>query len=71
MGRIVVAMYVSLDGVMETPSWTAPYCEETLSDYQDAAQRECTALLLGRITYEQFAAAWPHSPDEGALHERH
>ncbi len=66
MGRIVVAMYVSLDGVMETPSWTAPYWEETLSSYQDAAQRACTALLLGRITYEQFAAVWPHSPDEGA-----
>ncbi len=66
MGKITVAMYISLDGVMETPSWTAPYWEEQLSDYQDQAQREASALLLGRVTFEQFAAAWPSSADEGA-----
>lgn len=66
MGKITVAMYVTLDGVMETPSWTGPYWEDELSDYQDHAQREAQALLLGRITFEQFAQAWPNSRDEGA-----
>ena len=66
MGKIVVAMYVTMDGVMEAPAWTAPYWEDELSGFQDQAQREADALLLGRVTYQQFAAAWPHSRDEGA-----
>lgn len=68
MGKIIVAMYLTLDGVMESPSWTAPYWEEELSEYQDQAQREADALLLGRVTYQQFAAAWPQSRDEGAAY---
>ena len=66
MGKIVVATYVSLDGVMETPSWTMNFWDDELSDYQDKAQKEATALLLGRITFEQFASVWPRSKDEGA-----
>ena len=66
MGKITVAIYLTLDGVMESPSWTAPYWEDTLSSYQDKAQEEADALLLGRLTYQQFASAWPHSRDEGA-----
>lgn len=68
MGKITVAMYLTLDGVMESPSWTAPYWEEELSGYQDRAQEEADALLLGRVTYQQFAAAWPQSRDEGAAY---
>ena len=66
MGRIVVSMYLTLDGVMQSPSWTAPYWDDILSDYQDEAQKRATALLLGRVTFEQFAVAWPASKDEGA-----
>lgn len=66
MGKIAVAMYITLDGVMESPSWTAPYWEDELSLFQDRAQREADALLLGRVTYQQFASAWPQSRDEGA-----
>lgn len=66
MGKITVAMYLTLDGVMEAPSWTMPYWEEELSAFQDEAQNQADALLLGRVTYEQFAAAWPGSRDEGA-----
>ena len=68
MGRIAVAMYLTLDGVMEAPAWTMPYWEEQLSDFQDMAQKDADALLLGRVTYQQFAAAWPDSPDEGAAY---
>lgn len=66
MGKLVVAMYLTLDGIMESPSWTAPYWEDELAQYQDQAQKDADALLLGRVTYQQFAAAWPESRDEGA-----
>ena len=66
MGKIVVAMYLTLDGVMESPSWTMPYWEDSLAAYQAGAQENAEALLLGRVTFEQFAGAWPNMKEEGA-----
>jgi len=76
MGRIIVTEFVSLDGVMEAPggddnfvrgAWTFEFdrgaegnqfkIDETMSS---------TALLLGRRTYEGFAAAWPERDGEFA-----
>lgn len=54
-----LAMYVSLDGVVEGPSWTAPFWNAELSDMQEEYLFSSDALLLGRVTYEGFAAAWP------------
>ncbi len=76
MGRIVVTEFVSLDGVMEAPGggeeyahagWTfkidrgAEGDEFKLKETMDSA-----ALLLGRRTYEGFAAAWPTMQGEFA-----
>ena len=66
MGKITVAIYTTLDGVFESPSWTAPYWDEALAKYQDEAQKAADSLLLGRFTFEQFAKDWPDSRDEGA-----
>jgi len=69
MGRIVVTEFVSLDGVMEDPGgaenfkyggWTFEIPRGDEGDQfklDEALQSE--ALLLGRVTYEGFAAAWP------------
>lgn len=54
-----LAMYVSLDGVVENPAWTGPFWSEDLAAMQDAYLQSSDALLLGRVTYEGFAAAWP------------
>lgn len=69
MGRIVLAIYVSVDGVVDDPggaegkvkggSWTFPYWNDELSDMQNELLMASGALLLGRRTYEGFAAAWP------------
>lgn len=34
MGKIIVSMYLSLDGVMEEPAWTAPYFNEEVAKFQ-------------------------------------
>ncbi len=76
MGRIVVTEFVSLDGVMEAPGggedyehagWTfqIPRGEEGDKFKLDEALG-AEALLLGRVTYEGFAAAWPSMQGEFA-----
>lgn len=76
MGKVVVSEFVSLDGVMEAPGggesykhqgWTFAVnrgAEGDLFKLQEAQQAE--ALLLGRVTYEGFAAAWPNMQGEFA-----
>lgn len=68
MGKIVVSEFVSLDGVMEAPGgepgykhsgWVARYQDEKLVQYKLDEVLKHEALLLGRRTYESFAAAWP------------
>jgi dihydrofolate reductase len=64
--RVVVTEFVSLDGVMEEPSWTVPYWDEEIAAFKSDEMAAAVALLLGRVTYEGFAKAWPSSTDEGA-----
>jgi dihydrofolate reductase len=64
MGKIVAVEYVTLDGVFEEPSWSGPYFNEELSNWQADNLREADALLLGRRTYEGFKAAWPQMEAE-------
>lgn len=59
MRKLKLAMYVSLDGVVEEPAWTGPYWNDQLSDLQAEYLYSSDALVLGRVTYEGFAAAWP------------
>ncbi|MGH3367761.1 MAG: dihydrofolate reductase family protein [Nocardioidaceae bacterium] len=60
MGTITVHEFISLDGVIEDPRWTFefnpwdPRMEEKLA----TVTGECTAILLGRTTFEMFAPAW-------------
>jgi len=59
MRKLKLAMYVSLDGVVENPAWTGPFWNDQLSELQADYLYASDALLLGRVTYEGFAAAWP------------
>ena len=59
MGKILVHEFITLDGVIETPSWTFGYpfdprMGETIGSIMGSSQ----AILLGRQTYEEFAPAW-------------
>src|SRR4029453_9653664 len=59
MRKLVVAEYVSLDGVMEDPRGTHAYFNDELARYQRDQLFASDALLLGRKTFEGFAEAWP------------
>jgi len=66
MRNLVVTEFLSLDGVMAHPAWTAPYWNDDIAAFKGEETDNSDALLLGRVTYEGFAAAWPESEDEGA-----
>lgn len=66
MRKIVVTEFVSLDGVMENPAWTVPYWNDETAAFKGEETDASDTLLLGRVTYEGFAMAWPNSADEGA-----
>ncbi|SFQ59570.1 dihydrofolate reductase family protein [Hymenobacter arizonensis] len=70
MRKIVVAMYLTLDGIMEEPAWTGPYFNDEVGEFQSEAFYASDALLLGRITYEGFAAAWPKMGGDGGFGDR-
>jgi dihydrofolate reductase len=76
VGRIVVTEFVSLDGVMEDPGGSESFryggwsFEIARGDEGDRFKLDealsADALLLGRVTYEGFAAAWPSREGEFA-----
>jgi dihydrofolate reductase len=68
MRKLVVTEFVSLDGVMEAPAWTFPYWNDEIANFKGQETDASDALLLGRVTYQGFAAAWPQSKDEGAAY---
>jgi dihydrofolate reductase len=80
MGRIVVTEFVSLDGVIEAPGggedyrhggWTFDIDRGAEGDkFKLDELVEAEAQLLGRRTYEGFAAAWPSMNDEAGFAEK-
>ena len=78
MSRLVVSAFVSLDGVMQAPGgpdedreggfehggWSVPYFDEDMGAIMVEQFAGMESLLLGRRTYEIFAAHWPNVIDE-------
>ncbi|AZI44049.1 dihydrofolate reductase [Deinococcus psychrotolerans] len=70
MRRIVAVEYLSLDGIMSNPMWTAPYFSEELGTLQDTWITGSDSLLLGRVTYEGMSTAWIANTDGSTFTER-
>lgn len=70
MSTVVAVEYLSLDGVMEEPGWSMPYFNDELGDFQNDNLFGSDALLLGRVTYEGFKAAWPTMTDEDGFADK-
>jgi dihydrofolate reductase len=75
MRKIVVSEFVSLDGVMEAPGgepgyahsgWVFAAMGPEQLEYKLAEVLEAGSLLIGRVTYESFAGAWPERTGEFA-----
>jgi dihydrofolate reductase len=62
--KVVVSEFVSLDGVIEDPSWTFQFGSEEQEKFKFDELAASDALLLGRVTYEGFAAAWPNMMEQ-------
>jgi dihydrofolate reductase len=74
MGRIHIDLFTTLDGVAQAPGgpeedptddfafggWQAPLIDEVVGEQIDSGMEGMDALLLGRRTYDIFAAYWPH-----------
>src|SRR5215203_1304 len=60
MRKVIASEIVSLDGVVESPeNWHLPYFNDEMGEAIGAAMAQADAMLLGRVTYEAFAAFWP------------
>ncbi len=60
MRKIVAVLWVSLDGVMESPErWAHLYFNDEMAKVAGSGQAAADTLLLGRRTYQEFAAYWP------------
>jgi dihydrofolate reductase len=69
--RLVATEYVSVDGVMDEPGqWSFQFWSEEAAKFKEEELLATEALLLGRLTYEGFAAAWPTMKDTGEFGER-
>lgn len=69
MRKIFITEFVSVDGVFQAPGpdgsgfkyegWTFPYHSDEFMKFKSEELKATDSLLLGRVTYEGFAAAWP------------
>ena len=65
MRKIIAGEFISLDGVVEAPNeWHFPYFNDEMGDSVGSEMSRADAMLLGRRTYEEFAAAWPSRPSD-------
>ena len=69
--RLVATEYISLDGVFEEPGhWSGPWFDDEAGQFKWDELKASDAQLLGRKTYEGFAAAWPTMPGTGEFGEK-
>lgn len=80
MRKLVVSTFVTLDGVMQAPGgpeedpsggfkhggWSTSYWDDAMGQAMGESMGKPFDLLLGRKTYETFAAHWPHVDDPGS-----
>lgn len=77
MGKLTLTTFLSLDGVMQAPGgpeedssggfeyggWLVPFADEGMGEFMDEVFGRAGAFLLGRKTYDIFAAYWPEHDD--------
>ncbi len=70
MRKIVAGVFISLDGVYEAPeTWHFPYFNDEMGEAIGAQMAASDCMLLGRVTYDEFAAYWPQQTRDGEAGE--
>ncbi|MGH3087449.1 MAG: dihydrofolate reductase family protein [Rubrobacteraceae bacterium] len=65
MRKTTAGLFISLDGVTESPDkWQFDSFDEDMAAELTAFEQETDTILLGRVTYEEWAPYWPNSTDE-------
>lgn len=71
MGKLVVSEFLSVDGVFEDPRWTFEFDRGTEGEHYKLDElMAADAQLLGRVTYEGFAQAWPSMTDDAGFADK-
>jgi dihydrofolate reductase len=66
MRKIVAGLMMSVDGVVEAPeTWTGPYFSPEIGQVVGAAMADSDTMLLGRVTYQAFAASFAGNASDG------
>jgi dihydrofolate reductase len=61
MRKVVATELVALDGVMESPEeWAFSYSNDEMAEANASGMAASDAMLLGRVTYQEFASYWPY-----------
>lgn len=65
MRKVIVTMWVTLDGFIAGPNEEMDWVmvDDEMGKYEDDMVSSADTLILGRVTYESFAGAWPHVPE--------
>ena len=65
MRKVVSGLFISLDGVVESPDqWQFDVFNDEMGEALMASIGAADALLLGRVTYQEWASYWPSASDE-------
>lgn len=71
MGKLVVTEFITLDGVIEEPKWSFEFNRgDEGEQFKGDELKAAAAQLLGRVTYQGFAKAWPSMTEEGWFAEK-
>ena len=71
MRKVIVSEFMTLDGVIHAPhEWSFGFWSDDIGAYKHAELFAADALLLGRVTYEGFAEAWPGRRDDAGFADR-
>lgn len=66
MAKVISTLFISADGVAEIdPDWHFPYFDENMGRAVDEDYQTADVLLIGRVTYDSFAGAWPDREQAG------
>jgi dihydrofolate reductase len=80
MRKLIITEFMSLDGVFQAPGpdgsgykyegWTFPFNSEEFGKFKYDELQQTDMLLLGRVTYEGFAKAWPSQKDPAGFADK-